>query len=69
MKHRLEIVCGENPAVRRFQPDAILLDIAMPKMSGHDVAREVRRQFMAYRPHPGEALELLAPLIGSPGRN
>lgn len=37
-------------AVRRFKPDAVILDIAMPKMSGYDVAREIRRRFMAYRP-------------------
>lgn len=37
-------------AVRRFQPDAVILDIAMPKMSGYDVAKEIRRQFMVYRP-------------------
>ena len=101
--HRVERVYhGPDvlPAVRRFQPDAVLLDIAMPKMSGYDVAREIRRQFMAYRPlliaisgtyvkgtdallsravgfdhhmtkpvHPDEVLELLAPLIRSPGRD
>jgi CheY-like chemotaxis protein len=87
-------------AVRRFEPDAVLLDLAMPNMSGYDVAREIRRQFMAYRPlliaisgtyvkgadallsravgfdhhmtkpvHPDEVLELLGPLIRSPGRS
>ena len=27
-----------------FRPDAALLDIGMPRMSGHEVAREIRRQ-------------------------
>lgn len=30
-------------AVREFEPDAVLLDIGMPKMTGYDVARELRR--------------------------
>ena len=30
-------------AVRDFEPDAILLDIGMPKMTGYDIARELRR--------------------------
>jgi CheY-like chemotaxis protein len=28
---------------QRFRPDAILLDLSMPGMSGYDVARELRR--------------------------
>ena len=31
------------PAVREFEPDAVLLDIGMPRMTGYDVARELRR--------------------------
>jgi len=29
-------------AVRDFRPDAVLLDIGMPKMTGYDIARELR---------------------------
>ena len=29
-------------AVRDFQPDAVLLDIGMPQMTGYDIARELR---------------------------
>ncbi len=28
----------------QFRPDAAVLDIGMPRMSGHEVAREIRRQ-------------------------
>lgn len=38
------------PAVRRFMPDAVIMDIAMPKVTGYDVVKEIRRQFMTYRP-------------------
>ena len=37
-------------AVRRFRPDAVIMDIAMPKVTGYDAVKEIRRQFMAYRP-------------------
>src|ERR1044071_3869843 len=30
-------------AVRDFGPDAVLLDIGMPQMTGYDIARELRR--------------------------
>jgi len=30
-------------AVRDFEPDAVLLDIGMPQMTGYDIARELRR--------------------------
>jgi DNA-binding response OmpR family regulator len=29
--------------VRDFEPDAVLLDIGMPQMTGYDIARELRR--------------------------
>jgi DNA-binding response OmpR family regulator len=29
--------------VRAFEPDAVLLDIGMPQMTGYDIARELRR--------------------------
>ena len=38
------------PAVQRFMPDAVILDIAMPKLSGYELARQIRERFMAYRP-------------------
>lgn len=31
--------------VEEFTPDAVLLDITMPGMSGYDVARELRQRF------------------------
>jgi CheY-like chemotaxis protein len=31
-------------AALEFRPDAAVLDIGMPYMSGHDVARKIRRQ-------------------------
>ena len=37
-------------AVRRFEPDAVILDIAMPSMSGYDVVKAIRSQFIRYRP-------------------
>lgn len=30
-------------AVQEFEPDAVLLDIGMPRMTGYDIARELRR--------------------------
>jgi DNA-binding response OmpR family regulator len=32
-------------AVREFQPDLVLVDIGMPKLSGYDVARYVRDRY------------------------
>ena len=37
-------------AVRNFQPDAVLLDIAMPALSGYEVAKQIRTWFVSYRP-------------------
>ncbi len=37
-------------AVRNFQPDAIICDIAMPGLSGYDVAKQIRSWFVSYRP-------------------
>jgi DNA-binding response OmpR family regulator len=37
----LEVV----PAVQSFQPEAVILDIAMPKMNGYDIAKEIRLRF------------------------
>jgi two-component system, OmpR family, response regulator len=36
--------------VRLFRPDAVILDIAMPELSGYDIAREIRRQYTSERP-------------------
>jgi DNA-binding response OmpR family regulator len=38
------------PAVREFDPDVVLLDIAMPEMSGWDVARKIRQVCGQERP-------------------
>jgi DNA-binding response OmpR family regulator len=32
-------------AVREFEPDLVLIDIGMPKVSGYDVARRVRERY------------------------
>jgi DNA-binding response OmpR family regulator len=37
-------------AVREFDPDAVVLDIAMPEVSGWDAAREIRRRCGSERP-------------------
>jgi CheY-like chemotaxis protein len=37
----LEVV----PAVQSFQPEAVILDIAMPKMNGYAIAKEIRLRF------------------------
>ena len=36
--------------VGEFDPDAVLLDIAMPDMNGYDIAREIRRKCGRFRP-------------------
>ena len=38
------------PAIREFDPDVVLLDIAMPDASGWDVAREIRGRYGERRP-------------------
>ena len=35
---------------RDFDPDAVLLDIGMPGMTGYDVARELRHEYGPHRP-------------------
>jgi two-component system CheB/CheR fusion protein len=45
---------GDAPAtaaaIRLHRPDVVLLDIQMPKMSGYDLVRELRRYERAPRP-------------------
>jgi two-component system CheB/CheR fusion protein len=36
--------------VRRFEPQVVICDIAMPKVTGYDVVKAIRNQFSAYRP-------------------
>jgi DNA-binding response OmpR family regulator len=38
------------PAVEEFDPDAVLLDIAMPDKSGYEIAKEIRRRYGQIRP-------------------
>ncbi len=38
------------PALERFDPDVVLLDISMPDASGWDVARDIRRRYGDGRP-------------------
>ena len=37
-------------SVRDFAPDAVLLDIGMPHVSGYEVARELRLRYASARP-------------------
>ena len=37
------------PAARLFRPDAIVLDVAMPEMSGYAVAQAIRQSFTDMR--------------------
>jgi len=37
-------------AVREFEPDIVLVDIGMPKLSGYDVARHIREHYGKERP-------------------
>jgi CheY-like chemotaxis protein len=51
--HQVEKV-GRGPdvlqAVRAFRPEAVLLDIKMPGMSGYDLARAIRERYGQARP-------------------
>ncbi len=38
------------PAVAQFDPDVVLLDIAMPDRSGYEVAKEIRARYGDARP-------------------
>jgi len=37
-------------AVEEFDPDALVLDIAMPDRSGYEIAKEIRRSYGQVRP-------------------
>ena len=37
-------------AVREFRPDVVILDIAMPDLSGYEVAKAIRERFGAFHP-------------------
>ena len=42
----LEVVA----AIQTFQPEAVILDIAMPKRNGYEIAKEIRARFTVERP-------------------
>ncbi|HET7369602.1 MAG TPA: PAS domain-containing protein [Gammaproteobacteria bacterium] len=45
MGHEVQATCSGEDSLRlgeEFEPDIVFLDIGMPGMSGHDVAREIR---------------------------
>ena len=48
----LRVYSGENAmyAIRRFAPDAVICDISMPKVTGYDVVRAIRKDFLTYHP-------------------
>ena len=51
--HKVERVYRGQDAmhvVRRFEPQVVICDIAMPKVTGYDVVRAIREQFSTYRP-------------------
>jgi DNA-binding response OmpR family regulator len=36
--------------VAEFDPDAVVLDIAMPDMSGYEIAKQIRQRYGEFRP-------------------
>jgi DNA-binding response OmpR family regulator len=42
--------CDVVKVLQNFEPDAVLLDIAMPEVSGWDVARQIRNRLGEGRP-------------------
>ena len=37
-------------AVQKYDPDVVVLDIAMPDLSGYEVAKEIRKRYGEIRP-------------------
>lgn len=54
--HTVHVACDGLEAVvlaKKYRPDVVLMDLAMPRLSGYDAARAIRRDF-------GKAIRLIA---------
>ena len=59
------------PLTRKFQPDAVILDIGMPKLTGYDLARALKAEYgkrcptlIAVTAYAGQAEKLIGQAVG-----